>query len=267
MTAAFPVYPKSWLSSVEFPQRTWLIPSTEVCAWRFSGDSGSVSHTPGGSLQKCDKSINFFLFFTPPLHLLWHFVFPAFCNILGASLTLSTSSLFTHSVHPAAFLSSSPDWAGVELRLNSKETGQTVASTEIKFYNCSTHKTWVSCSLSLLRPLAEEIKVLHFNDGVTLRAPLRISLLACLSDFNLSVGSNFSQHDVSAAACRSRLCLNWWFVSSGVQTLSDHWRRLWLFPFLYSLRKRHKVDIRTSNLLIRGALFASSGGLCLRSLN
>uniref|UniRef100_A0A7N6BDZ6 Plexin-A2 n=1 Tax=Anabas testudineus TaxID=64144 RepID=A0A7N6BDZ6_ANATE len=37
------------------------------------------------------------------------------------------------------------DWAGVELRLNSKETGQMVASTEVKFYNCSTHQTCLSC--------------------------------------------------------------------------------------------------------------------------
>uniref|UniRef100_A0A8C4F7X1 Plexin-A2 n=1 Tax=Dicentrarchus labrax TaxID=13489 RepID=A0A8C4F7X1_DICLA len=43
------------------------------------------------------------------------------------------------------------DWAGVELRLNSKETGQMVASTEVKFYNCSTHKTCLSCVNSTFR--------------------------------------------------------------------------------------------------------------------
>ncbi|XP_056462439.1 plexin-A2-like [Gadus chalcogrammus] len=37
------------------------------------------------------------------------------------------------------------DWSGVELRLNSKETGQMVASTEVKFYNCSVHRTCLSC--------------------------------------------------------------------------------------------------------------------------
>ncbi|KAG7253832.1 hypothetical protein CRUP_036633, partial [Coryphaenoides rupestris] len=37
------------------------------------------------------------------------------------------------------------DWYGVELRLNSKETGQMVASTEVKFYNCSVHHTCLSC--------------------------------------------------------------------------------------------------------------------------
>uniref|UniRef100_A0AAX7TW16 Plexin-A2 n=1 Tax=Astatotilapia calliptera TaxID=8154 RepID=A0AAX7TW16_ASTCA len=43
------------------------------------------------------------------------------------------------------------DWAGVELRLNSKETGQMVASTEVKFYNCSTHKMCLSCVNSTFR--------------------------------------------------------------------------------------------------------------------
>ncbi|XP_041747523.1 plexin-A2 isoform X2 [Coregonus clupeaformis] len=33
------------------------------------------------------------------------------------------------------------DWLGVELRLNSKETGQMLGSTEVKFYNCSMHHT------------------------------------------------------------------------------------------------------------------------------
>lgn len=32
------------------------------------------------------------------------------------------------------------DWSGVELRLNSKETGEMVISTEVKFYNCSVHQ-------------------------------------------------------------------------------------------------------------------------------
>uniref|UniRef100_A0A8C6LRJ8 Plexin A2 n=1 Tax=Nothobranchius furzeri TaxID=105023 RepID=A0A8C6LRJ8_NOTFU len=43
------------------------------------------------------------------------------------------------------------DWASVELRLNSNETGQTVASTEVKFYNCSTHKMCLSCVNSTFR--------------------------------------------------------------------------------------------------------------------
>ncbi|MGH0137395.1 UNVERIFIED_CONTAM: hypothetical protein FKN15_022493 [Acipenser sinensis] len=37
------------------------------------------------------------------------------------------------------------DWFGVELRLNSKETGQMFASTEFKFYNCSIHTLCLSC--------------------------------------------------------------------------------------------------------------------------
>ncbi|KAK6472016.1 plexin-A2 [Huso huso] len=37
------------------------------------------------------------------------------------------------------------DWFGVELRLNSKETGQMFASTEFKFYNCSVHTLCLSC--------------------------------------------------------------------------------------------------------------------------
>lgn len=32
------------------------------------------------------------------------------------------------------------DWSGVELKLNSKETGQMLISTEVKFYNCSVHQ-------------------------------------------------------------------------------------------------------------------------------
>ncbi|XP_019712028.1 plexin-A2-like [Hippocampus comes] len=43
------------------------------------------------------------------------------------------------------------DWAGVKLRLNSKETGQMVASTEVKFYNCSTHHMCLSCVNSTFR--------------------------------------------------------------------------------------------------------------------
>lgn len=64
---------------------------------------------------------------------------------LFVSLPLPLS--LTHSLHFHSLLSitvlprSLADWAGVELRLNSKETGQMVASTEVKFYNCSTHKT------------------------------------------------------------------------------------------------------------------------------
>ncbi|KAM7405182.1 hypothetical protein PAMP_012463 [Pampus punctatissimus] len=37
------------------------------------------------------------------------------------------------------------DWSGVELRLNSKETGQMLISTEVKFYNCSIHQLCLSC--------------------------------------------------------------------------------------------------------------------------
>ncbi|KAK1898039.1 Plexin-A2 [Dissostichus eleginoides] len=36
-------------------------------------------------------------------------------------------------------------WSGVELRLNSKETGQMLISTEVKFYNCSVHQLAFRC--------------------------------------------------------------------------------------------------------------------------
>ncbi|KAJ8258682.1 hypothetical protein COCON_G00176940 [Conger conger] len=37
------------------------------------------------------------------------------------------------------------DWFSVELKLNSVETGQMLASTEVKFYNCSVHQLCLSC--------------------------------------------------------------------------------------------------------------------------
>ncbi|XP_034151787.1 plexin-A2 isoform X2 [Esox lucius] len=47
-------------------------------------------------------------------------------------------------VSPAAkdvpLIPADQDWSGVELRLNSKETGQMIISTEVKFYNCSVHQ-------------------------------------------------------------------------------------------------------------------------------
>ncbi|XP_051515288.1 plexin-A2-like [Myxocyprinus asiaticus] len=43
------------------------------------------------------------------------------------------------------------DWSGVELRLNSKETGQILISTEVKFYNCSVHQLCLSCVTSSFR--------------------------------------------------------------------------------------------------------------------
>ncbi|XP_029550197.1 plexin-A2 [Salmo trutta] len=43
------------------------------------------------------------------------------------------------------------DWLSVELRLNSKETGQMLGSTEVKFYNCSMHHTCLSCVNSTFR--------------------------------------------------------------------------------------------------------------------
>ncbi|XP_066526275.1 plexin-A2-like [Hoplias malabaricus] len=43
------------------------------------------------------------------------------------------------------------DWSAVELRVISKETGQMVANTEVKFYNCSMHSMCLSCVSSLFR--------------------------------------------------------------------------------------------------------------------
>ncbi|KAF4093509.1 hypothetical protein AMELA_G00002770 [Ameiurus melas] len=37
------------------------------------------------------------------------------------------------------------DWSGVELKVVAKETGHMVVSTEVKFYNCSTHSMCLSC--------------------------------------------------------------------------------------------------------------------------
>ncbi|XP_052338338.1 plexin-A2-like [Oncorhynchus keta] len=58
-------------------------------------------------------------------------------------------------VSPAAkdvpLIPTDQDWSGVELRLNSKETGQMVISTEVKFYNCSVHQLCLSCVNSAFR--------------------------------------------------------------------------------------------------------------------
>ncbi|XP_077466686.1 plexin-A2 [Stigmatopora argus] len=58
-------------------------------------------------------------------------------------------------VSPAAkdvpLIPSDQDWSGVELRLNSKETGRMVISTEVKFYNCSVHQLCLSCVNSAFR--------------------------------------------------------------------------------------------------------------------
>ncbi|KAI1890643.1 hypothetical protein AGOR_G00155770 [Albula goreensis] len=43
------------------------------------------------------------------------------------------------------------DWFSVELKLNSKETGQMLTSTEVKFYNCSIHQMCLSCVNSAFR--------------------------------------------------------------------------------------------------------------------
>ncbi|KAL4623785.1 plexin-A2-like [Arapaima gigas] len=58
-------------------------------------------------------------------------------------------------VSPAAkdvpLIPTDQDWFGVELRLNSKETGQMLTSTEVKFYNCSVHQLCLSCVNSAFR--------------------------------------------------------------------------------------------------------------------
>uniref|UniRef100_A0A8C9TYJ9 Plexin-A2 n=1 Tax=Scleropages formosus TaxID=113540 RepID=A0A8C9TYJ9_SCLFO len=58
-------------------------------------------------------------------------------------------------VSPAAkdvpMIPTDQDWFGVELRLNSKETGQMLTSTEVKFYNCSVHQLCLSCVNSAFR--------------------------------------------------------------------------------------------------------------------
>lgn len=56
-----------------------------------------------------------------------------FINVLSIYISLSLPPI-------SLSCSLSLDWSGVELRLNSKETGQMVISTEVKFYNCSVHQ-------------------------------------------------------------------------------------------------------------------------------
>lgn len=126
-------------------------PSIEVSDWRFSQQQKyalAETQAAGGSLQKCDKSIIICSHFDL---LFWRTVFISspvpFCLSLSftcfscCAVTLSRSS--TPSFPLITLSLSLSDWAGVELRLNSKETGQMVTSTEVKFYNCSTHQTWV----------------------------------------------------------------------------------------------------------------------------
>ncbi|XP_036386553.1 plexin-A2-like [Megalops cyprinoides] len=43
------------------------------------------------------------------------------------------------------------DWSSMELRLNSKETGHMLTSTEVKYYNCSLHQLCLSCVSSPFR--------------------------------------------------------------------------------------------------------------------
>lgn len=142
---------KAWgkyQGAVEFPQSTYSNPSIEVYDWRFSHDNSNMP------LQRRRRQVALYRSVIKVLTFSFHFdlLFSLIVFVLSPVLFISHSlSLFTlshvfnslsPSFHSLCSLSLS-DWAGVELRLNSKETGQMVASTEVKFYNCSTHQTWV----------------------------------------------------------------------------------------------------------------------------
>lgn len=63
-----------------------------------------------------------------------------FVTLLQRTSSLNKANYYTTSFLPPLCFSPS-DWLGVALRLNSKETGQMLGSTEVKFYNCSMHHT------------------------------------------------------------------------------------------------------------------------------
>lgn len=92
--------------------------------------------------------------------------------LFQVSTLLYFSSLFSsHISSPISYCLVScfeSDWASVELRLNSKETGQMVANTEVKFYNCSTHQTWVSSLLLPLPPPSPQPQICSIEAGAQL---------------------------------------------------------------------------------------------------
>lgn len=117
-------------------------PSIEVSAGRFSHDNSSIP------LQRRRRQVALYRSAITVLTVFFSLWPTLFCFLVFPSLTYPFCLSLTPLSHPPPTpLSLSTlglsDWAGVELRLNSKETGQMVASTEVKFYNCSTHKTWV----------------------------------------------------------------------------------------------------------------------------
>ena len=123
------------------------------------------------NVSSLDKSHSFFVLVCPAfivfiseLNLPLSFLLLSFSicchniNLVLCTDVLSVQRRVTRTLNPVSYLVSlfSPcpidsslrlrlhlrlDWSGVELRLNSKETGQMVASTEVKFYNCSVHHT------------------------------------------------------------------------------------------------------------------------------
>ncbi|KAB5546494.1 hypothetical protein PHYPO_G00072730 [Pangasianodon hypophthalmus] len=77
----------------------------------------------------------------------------AFGNLTEVEGTVNGNQILC--ISPAAkdvpVIPADQDWSGVELRLNSKETGQMLISTEVKFYNCSVHQLCLSCVTSSFR--------------------------------------------------------------------------------------------------------------------
>ncbi|GAA6107030.1 plexin-A2 isoform X1 [Tachysurus ichikawai] len=77
----------------------------------------------------------------------------AFGNLTEVEGTVNGNQILC--ISPAAkdvpIIPTDQDWSGVELRLNSKETGQMLISTEVKFYNCSVHQLCLSCVTSSFR--------------------------------------------------------------------------------------------------------------------
>lgn len=150
----FLVHAKSLISTLDFPLSTYINPSVEVSGCWLSHVGSCLPLQRRRHQVALYRSaitvLTFSFFHFDPLSFFFLRFFFLLSPILFVSLPLSFTSFslalsLLHFSFPLSLpVLSSPslsDWAGVELRLNSKETGQMVASTEVKFYNCSTHET------------------------------------------------------------------------------------------------------------------------------
>lgn len=155
LSREFDKYP----GAVVFPLSMCSNPSIEVSDGRFCGDNSNMPlqsrRRQVALYRSVIKVLTFFSFWPPLFRSLFLFFRSSFSRL---TLSVSRSLTFCHAAPLTYFFSFAfsrsllSDWAGVELRLNSKETGQMVASTEVKFYNCSTHQTWVQLPLTIRPP-------------------------------------------------------------------------------------------------------------------